>query len=414
MQLSHVFLKKLFSVSGASSLSLIIPIIAMPLITRLCSIQAVGTAELFVMTSALLAFFASLQLEYAVVPTKDVEEVKRIINSSFAFTLILSLVLLVLSSLFLIYTFFYRDFTIYALSSFLVPVFLIQSTLFYLSTFWLLRHGQIKHLTLMKILFVAPVAVFKILFAFISPTFLSLWLAVILGQLMVVVYIYYKVNLPLSLTLMQSGWYEIAKRYKVYPLTNIPKSFLGMGKDYLLSFLITSFFGTYFLGLYVMCLKVLKTPIYALANPLQLLFFQKTVEANSSGHLPRVTNKLLIYLLLLTIPSFTILYIFAPSIIVIAFGAKWYEAGEVLRAMIPYFFGIFFVTPFELVIMTKNIQSEAFKVSILLDLVPLLLFVILLLMGKPFLFSLMWVMWLGLVGKIIYFIWLYRKIIKLI
>ena len=94
----------------------------MPLITRLCSIQAVGTAELFVMTSALLAFFASLQLEYAIIPTENISEVERIINSSLLFTLILSLVLFFLAILFLIGTFYYRDLTIYALSSFLIPI----------------------------------------------------------------------------------------------------------------------------------------------------------------------------------------------------------------------------------------------------------------------------------------------------
>ena len=138
----------------------------------------------------------------------------------------------------------------------------------------------------------------------------------------------------------------IAKRFKNFPLFNIPSDFMNMASAQMPAFFLTTYFGTGITGFYSLMKRVLDAPVNLFSTSILEVFRQKAAEQYlEQGNCKTLFEKTAKNLILMAIIPFTILFIGAPWLFSFFFGAEWYVAGEYARIFTIYYFFKFVSSP---------------------------------------------------------------------
>jgi O-antigen/teichoic acid export membrane protein len=157
------------------------------------------------------------------------------------------------------------------------------------------------------------------------------------------------------------------KEYKDFPLINSLHAFTDIFiTQFLLYWLISSYFGFLELGLFAMMNKYVRAPIVLISSSVSQLFY---VEAGKAIHARKslfpILKKTIKTSVIFAIPFLLILVFFGPLIFKIYLGEKWEIAGVYARCVAPMLLLYFILSPISGLPILLNKQKGAFVISLI-------------------------------------------------
>ncbi|MBC8569470.1 lipopolysaccharide biosynthesis protein [Zongyangia hominis] len=139
---------------------------------------------------------------------------------------------------------------------------------------------------------------------------------------------------------------KVGREYSNYPKFTLPGSLANTMTYNVISYFLSALYSTSQLGYYSMINRVLGSPLSLVGNAVGQVFVKQAAdEKNSSGNLAHTFNNISKLLMVLSVPLFAILFIFAEPIITIFLGPQWAPAAEYVRILTPMFLVRFIVSP---------------------------------------------------------------------
>ena len=128
-----------------------------------------------------------------------------------------------------------------------------------------------------------------------------------------------------------------AKTYKNFPLYSLPQSLVNQVSGQLPVWLLLPVFGAEKIGLWNMALLLSFTPLSLIAKALNQVFYQHLSEhVNQKQTIRKFYTRFVSYGLLALIPFFFGLWFILPALTEWLLGHEWREAGEYIRWLLPW------------------------------------------------------------------------------
>ncbi|QFU01499.1 colanic acid exporter [Halomonas sp. THAF5a] len=143
----------------------------------------------------------------------------------------------------------------------------------------------------------------------------------------------------------------IAKRYKKFPILDVPTTLINLAANQAPNILLASFFSSSTAGFYYLTQRVLQAPITLISTSVLDVFKQKASEDyKRDGHCRKIFKKTFLVLFFMALPPSIALYIWVEDLFTFVFGDSWREAGKYAQLLIPALFFRFVVNPLSFVI----------------------------------------------------------------
>jgi O-antigen/teichoic acid export membrane protein len=222
----------------------------------------------------------------------------------------------------------------------MIPVCALLSVIFYIFNEWCVRKKKFVTLGKNRISNTTGIAGTSILFglAKLQP---GLIFGQIFGQIFSVASAIFRVlkkdrHLFAYVTVNKMKYF--AKRYSNFPKFTMFGQILNTIGGQMPVFVISSKFGLYEAGLYMMVVRVMGIPSVFLGNSLADVFKQRAAkDYQTYGNCIDIYIKTVFSLIKITIIPFIVLFIIAPPLFEFVLGTEWYVAGRYARYLGVYF-----------------------------------------------------------------------------
>lgn len=162
----------------------------------------------------------------------------------------------------------------------------------------------------------------------------------------------------------------LLKKYSVYPKYNLPHAFMNTLSGSFPVFVFTTWFSTEISGLFGFVLTVGFRPLSLFTQSMLQVLSQKIIEAAHQGRdIGVMVKKSVTATARWFAPALLVVGVFAPWLFGLVFGSEWREAGVYLQYLLPWFFMTLLVGPL-------SFLPEMFfrqKKAMLIDLIYLVL-----------------------------------------
>lgn len=400
---------------SGNGLSLIIPLLLAPFLTRIYTPNDFAGYELFVRFVALIITFSTLRYELAIILPKSEETAIRLVKLSFrillGFTILSALVLIPFRNEIGELS---NNSTLHRLLIW-VPLAVFFSGFFAILTQYLIQIERFRVVATNKILATSSGNGFKYLFGLKWPNPFGLVVGHILGVAIPVVALLRKTKIRKLLKQMFSfkgSLKETAIEYKQFPKYNMPHSLYAELINIFLFFLISTYYGEVILGLFAFTFRYLRIPVQVFGSSLSQVFIPRISKGYQDGKDVRgEVKKVMVMLALVGIVPFGLILFFGSTLFGFAFGENWNGSGLYAAIMVPQLFTNFIVSPVSMLPTVVNRQGK----FLLLNIIGTLLALITLLTLSLFDFEFKYVL-LGYTGVLallnIYFIIWFLQILK--
>jgi len=137
----------------------------------------------------------------------------------------------------------------------------------------------------------------------------------------------------------------LAVRYKKFPIFSLPSALANVLAGQLSNILISSFYSVGTLGFYFFIQRILAIPSVLIGKSIGQVYFEEaTREKNTNGVIINIFNSTLKKLIVIGLPSFSILFFIIEDLFAFVFGEDWRIAGHYAQLVIPMFFMRFVVS----------------------------------------------------------------------
>ncbi len=324
-------------------ISQIIPFITSPLLSRIYSPEMFSVFALFLSTVNILDVFATLKYDLAVMVAQDGDEAADALWLCIGISLALSIAVLCATPLAIwLFPSFFGEQSRWL---YLVPVSVFFTSLFSTLSYYNLRQNQIAHITRANIVRALCASAVQITLGLLGFGAVGLLLgqavSYLLGSIMLLFGTAAHIPRPSRQTIKAA-----AKRHREFPLFTLPGTLATTLSYNLVSYFLKAFFVPAQLGYYSLVNQVLSMPLTVISGAVGNVFLKKSAEeANEKQLNARTFDVITRTLFFLSVPIFTVLFIFATPILRIFLGEQWVPAAGMVRALIPMFFARFVVTP---------------------------------------------------------------------
>lgn len=158
----------------------------------------------------------------------------------------------------------------------------------------------------------------------------------------------------------------MAKRYKSFPIYNMPHALTAASSNNFPVLLFNSYFSEATAGFYAMAIRACYSPVQIAGQAAYQVFSQRLAEKNGRGEriIPfiRSTAALMAGVGLL---AFVPLFIISPPLFAWALGAEWEVTGYMVRYIIPYIYMVFILRPLNFIPLLTNRQGSAFTIDLI-------------------------------------------------
>lgn len=358
-------LKNGLSLSSGALLASILSFLLSPILTRIYSPENFGLGESVNVYAALLSVIFTMRLDTAFVVASDQNEKNQLFTTILFSNLIFSVIAFVCFLLFSPNEFIY-----YYLA---IPVLAIITSV-YESGIWILNsHNKYSLMAKYKVLLILSIVLFKIAFGHIYDGVWSILIATFIAKILVTSSLFFKLVTVkmISVNFEISVIRGIIAKYSNIIKNVLPVSVLGLGRESLLNVLILSFWGSSYVGLYILGVKLLSLPVNILGNSISNVIYQQASEFKKEK---KGLNK--IYVKFSNICIFVLgLFIFGniicPYIIPILFGKNWSNVSSIILSLSPLYFSQFIFATIEKLAIIEGIEKKILGISIVSEVLSL-------------------------------------------
>lgn len=318
-----------------SSTAQIIPLFAIPFITRLYGTETIGQFAIIYAIATIFGTIAGFKLEFALVPADDSDR-----STLFALLLILMIpMVLLLSSMFVLtvsiidlerFKFSMTSMGYLAVLAMLTG--LVNSANFYNSSLQNFKRIANAKITLAASTFILQIALGYIFEASLEMLLMSRIFSLAVSFVMLSSDIEWKAIRAATINKM----FVILKKQLSYIFYFWPASIIDVVAKQVPILLIGGLYGDSFAGYYSMAERVLSVPTAAISSAVSQSFYQKFVSDLKVKANPR---RILLFTWKMiggigAIP-FLLLFIYSQELIAIVLGAEWLTSAEIIRVLLP-------------------------------------------------------------------------------
>ncbi|KGT47516.1 oligosaccharide flippase family protein [Acinetobacter sp. ANC 7454] len=341
--------------------------IALPVLTRLYSVQDFGEYGIALAVVSVLSTVANLRLDQALLIAEEQEKKSLIFEGS-----IFSLVLTLISGLVL--SFIFRLDMVAAICSGVLANTLIQS----LYNYKFAAHAEY---------FCAGLNIFRSLIVIAVQLSLPLLMSIALidsymisSVIMIIVGVLY----ILKHQLYQVSW-EVFKNYKDFVYANTPHALLNSFSHNLPYYVVSHFIGVQAMGFYAIVERTLRVPINLISQTLRQFFIRlfKTTQTNK----PALKSSVL--LSVVSLPLFAIFFVVPESLYLWIFGKEWLGVSQYFQILALGYWAIFCNPPSSAYLVARRNSKVLFKLQIVELCIKFILFAVLYLLLSDKLYILM-------------------------
>ncbi|MBT4034557.1 MAG: oligosaccharide flippase family protein [Candidatus Marinimicrobia bacterium] len=358
-----------------TTLAQVIPVAISPILTRLYSPEDYGVFALFVSIVAILSAFASGKYELAIMLPRRERDAANILGLTFVLAMVSSAISLGVLAIF-------NESISQVLGNekiakwlYVVPGAVFLNCVFLSFSYWENRQKRYKRLALNRVVQSGFTASSNLGIG-LGGYGWGLILSSLFGQSVATTilgrkiwhddrHLFSKINFLRMLAL--------SKRYSKFPRISLPNALLDNIRLLGINMMITRTFSVSALGQFSLAWKMVQVPMSLIGGALTQVFFQRIASAEK-WDLYRIIKKYILKLVLISLPIFIGINLFALDLFIVVFGEKWHLAGEAASVMSIWLFMNFISSPITNVFIVLGRQDITLLSSIVYMLAPLLIF----------------------------------------
>lgn len=351
---------------SGNTLSQLIPFLIAPILARIFSPEEFAVLANFLAIVGVIGIVSTGRLELAIPIPVENQKAKEIVFTGFIITILLGLLSI------LIPVFAYQIGKMYGDQQlpnylWLVPLSVISFGLLGITNNWNLRQERFHLISIGKIVQSLVNNGLAALLGFIGWGVNGLIIAWLLSQYLNIFVLLIGINKKVNY--QDFGFLTLKttlKEYKDFPLINSLHAFTDIFiTQFLLYWLISSYFGFMELGLFAMMNKYVRAPIVLISSSVSQLFYIEAGKAiNARSSLFPILKKTVRTSVIFAIPFILILVLFGPLVFKIYLGDKWEIAGVYARCIAPMLLLYFILSPISGLPILLNKQKGAFLISL--------------------------------------------------
>jgi O-antigen/teichoic acid export membrane protein len=364
---NKVYYRNFLTMLSGNTVSQVIPFIIAPILSRTFSREEFAVLANFMAIVGVIGIVSTGRLELAVPIPEEHKKAQEIAFTGFLITLGLGLISL------LIPLFAYQIGQLYDDSKlpeylWLVPLAVISYGLLGLSNNWNLRQERFHLISIGKISQSIVNNGLAAMLGYIGWGVNGLIISWLLSQYINIVILLVGVNRKVKYK--DFGLISLKttlKEYKDFPLINSLHAFSDIFiTQFLLFWMISSYFGLVELGLFAMMNKYIKAPIVLVSSSVSQLFYVEAGKAINKGiSLFPIIIKTVRTSVLFAIPFTLVLIALGPEIFRWYLGDKWEIAGLYAQYLSPMLFLYFVISPISGLPILLQKQTQAFIFSLI-------------------------------------------------
>lgn len=344
------FLKYFIVFFSGTLIAQLINILISPMLTRIYSPEEYGIYGSYIALISLLLVFVTGRYEFSINTAENDTEAKTI------FVIIRRLAVFI-SGLFLIIFFFFGNLIKqYAVFQFpdnillLVPITLLLMGILLSSTYALNRYKNFNSLSKSKVLQSTGNASSSLTLGYLNFGVIGLVLGNIIGLIVSNLYQSVIISRKKEFRKKHKNILKTMKKYKEYPLYNMPSAFfdsLSMQGPILI---LLHFFTESVVGFYSLTTRIVGLPLTLISTSVSQVFLSQISELKRENKsYKKIVIKVARYLAIIGIVPVVILGVFGPRMFSFIFGSEWYVAGEYAQLLIIGYYFKFVVSPLSVI-----------------------------------------------------------------
>ena len=342
------FLSNMITLSTSTLLGQVLGFLVTPIFSRLYSPADFGQFQLFVSIVGVIAPISCLSYFYAILLPEDEEDSAGVVvlcSFLITATVLAATIILYFSSAFLETVLHAPGFSLY-LS--LLPFGIGFSSFAYMIGYRLSKKEEFGTIAKANIYSSFTGKGITAGYGFISPSPFGLIVGSIVNDATICLIFSKKLmdDFLLFSRISYKKIWELASRYKKFPLYGMSSEFAGNAAVQVTPFLLALFFSPVVVGYYSMAYLILRLPSKLIGNALGTVFFQRaSSEKNLTGGVKTVVAVVHTRLVSLGMFACLIVMITGPELFSFILGSKWATAGVYAQIFAPSFFVAFISTP---------------------------------------------------------------------
>jgi len=323
-----------------------IPIAISPILTRIYSPEEFGLFALFFAILSILSVLANGRYENAVMLPKKDEDALHLFALGIIINIFLSILLLI------IVTIFNEQITKVlgneeiSLWLYFIPISLFFTGLFNILNSMNNRQKNYKDIASATITKSMVMALVQLVVGLIKSGAAGLILGQILAQFFANVKLFKNIikDKKAIFSIKKLKIIALAIKYKKFPIFSLPSALANVLSGQLSNILISSFYSVATLGFYSLIQRMLAIPSVLIGKSIGQVYYEEGTRARKkNGVVTDIFNSTFKKLVIIGLPSFSILFFVVEDLFAFVFGEEWRIAGHYAQIVIPMFFMRFVV-----------------------------------------------------------------------
>lgn len=331
------FLRNVLTLMTGTTLAQAIPIAAMPLLTRLYTPEDFGVLALYMSLAGMISVIITARYEVAVMLPERDEDAASLVTLSVCIASAISLVLLVVVSLF-------ND-DIQALLNnkaigpwlYLLPITVFVTGMWQALNYWNNRSKKFKRLAVSRVTQGGGMTLAQLALTGLSTGGLVLgYLVGQVGGLMVFLTKTWREDRAVLSRVSLATMLENARRYSKFPKYSTFGALLDNAAVQMPVLMLSKFYDTHIVGVFSLTFRALNLPMSLIATSFSQVLFQRFVvlQRENPARLAPFVLKLFFGLLGLMVPLVAFVWVVGPDLFALVFGETWRQAGEYATVLI--------------------------------------------------------------------------------
>ena len=365
------FNKNILTLMTGTTLAQAIPIAISPILTRIYTPEDFGLYAIFVAIVAIFGSVVNGRYDQAIMLPKRDEDAINIFALGFIISCGVSLLLLITVVLFNDY------FTKLLLNDdiglwlYFVPLAVFLTGIFNLLNYFNTRKKYYKDLATATIIRSLLTGIIQLSLGFTKQGATGLISGQMISQFFENTILLKNLikNKELIFKISKEKIIALAKRYREIPKYSILATLSNTLAHRLTNILISSFYSVATLGFYSLVQRVLGVPSSLIGHSIGQVFFQEaTKEKHETGQAINTFSKTVKKLIIIGLPSFTILFFTVEELFAFMFSEEWRIAGVYAKIVIPWVFISFVVSTVSFIdiLMEKQKKYLIFNITLII------------------------------------------------
>ena len=337
------WLRNVVVISSSSALGQLLTVIVAPILTRIYSPSDMGVMRIYLSILGIITVSSALNYEMAIPLPED--------DSSAINLLALSLSILLLVSTLVGIAFIFLgtqlleifDAVIIVDYVWLLPIGMLGYGIYNILSYWAVREKAYAVIAKTKLIKSLGMVMTQLGLGAITANPIGLIIGELVGHFsgaLTSAKLIINRNKVLLPSISIDGVRKVAARYRRFPLLSSWSTLLNAFGSQLPILFISAIYGSEVLGWISLGQTIMVVPLSLIARSVSEVFFGEFAQAanDNNGQLPRLFRRMLISMVVISLPVVILFALLGPILTPIIFGNRWLEAGIYMRILAPKIF----------------------------------------------------------------------------